>query len=348
MGAIARQVRDVLAATCAAALLASPAQAAFPGANGLIVHFYSHAETFEAGERCHMSPALECHGRVGFRPFVERLAPEGSIVSRTALPAFGGAVSPDGRRLALSRRTGGIVVSDLTGQHVRRVSRGHGDFSPAWSADGREIAFLRSTSDSTALSVVNSRGGHVRRLASGFIQEAPTWSPDGDRVAYLRPAGRGQRCPGKATVWIVDARGGPARRLYRPGFGCRTVGAIDWAPDGDRLVIWLGRAHGDPKGVPSIPSSKAVQPGLSILSETGRIRHVRYEGAYPVWSPNGDWLAFTGQCVPGMPAIPFGFPVCAIRPDGSGGHGLGFLTSETGGQQQFTWVPGPRTRGLVG
>ena len=68
------------------------------------------------------------------------------------------------------------------GTGVRRLtSSARDDDHPAWSPNGRRIAFGREG----ALFVVPAEGGRARRLGRGFGDAAdPAWSPNGKLVAY--------------------------------------------------------------------------------------------------------------------------------------------------------------------
>jgi Tol biopolymer transport system component len=100
---------------------------------------------------------------------------------------FEPAWSPDGSRLAHIRSGGwiskpAVVVMDTTGYGVELLT--HDGFEaryPAWSPDGRWIAW-GSWHDKTAeLWLMRSDGSEPRQLANGLW---PVWAPDSRRIAY--------------------------------------------------------------------------------------------------------------------------------------------------------------------
>lgn len=105
-------------------------------------------------------------------------------------------VSPDGRKVAfVSGRENGphIFVASSTGSHVKALTHsrercfrsGGCYFNPAWSPDGKHIAFLSSGGSSTGLEVMRSDGSHRIGFAEAGTEEegygsslgAPTWGP---------------------------------------------------------------------------------------------------------------------------------------------------------------------------
>jgi hypothetical protein len=84
--------------------------------------------------------------------------------------------SPDGRRLAFVVR-GDLWDADADGTHRRLLVRSADQ--PAWSPNGRRIAFTRGG----VVYTVRADGQDERRLAPGAH---PAWSPDGARIALDR------------------------------------------------------------------------------------------------------------------------------------------------------------------
>ena len=110
------------------------------------------------------------------------------------------AVSPDGREIAVSERTGrgnpddrtALVVWNVDGTNPRRIFRAEGSLmSPSWSADGQWIVFgvgsyfVTRATNPAQIMIVARDGSGARPLTTGSGNSGfPSWSPDGKQVVY--------------------------------------------------------------------------------------------------------------------------------------------------------------------
>ncbi len=126
----------------------------------------------------------------------------------------------DGVGLLEARRSHLFVVPADGSAAPRQVTSGDwDDTDPAWSPDGRMLAFISNREPDRDLSwfrdvwVVPARGGRARRLTRHRGQAAtPAWSPDGRHVAYLGHD-RGWTYGALTELRVVPAAGGPSRSI---------------------------------------------------------------------------------------------------------------------------------------
>jgi hypothetical protein len=145
--------------------------------------------------------------------------------------------------------------------HAHNLAHDHGnDWSPAWSPDGRTIAFASTRSGSLELWTMASDGSNPRRLSSSPA-EYPSWSPDGSRLAFSLVAG------GAVQIALVG-RGGQGERTLGPITENSELPA--WSPDGSliafsrgfegRRTIWTMKPDGSEAHGITEPGSDDVAP----------------------------------------------------------------------------------------
>jgi TolB protein len=132
--------------------------------------------------------------------------------------------------------TGQMIASvDAQGQDRKPLTQDGINNWPAFSPDGKQIAFASSRDGKFDLYVMSAAGLDVRRLTRGGagLDMRPAWSPDGRRIAFT------SNRDGNYEIYVIGADGTALRRVTRnderDDYAC-------WHPDGRRLVIVGERA----------------------------------------------------------------------------------------------------------
>ena len=178
------------------------------------------------------------------------------------------------RRIGAERRFY-LIVSDADGANPQVVAESPEPLmSPAWSPDGRKLAYVSFEGAQSSIYIQTLRTGIRERVSSrAGINGAPVFSPDGRTLALTLSRGQGN-----LDIHMLDLATQVLTRLTRSS-------AIDteavWAPDGEHIYFTSDRAGG--------PQIYRVEPRPGA-----RVQRVTFEGSYNARSrvsPDGDRLA---------------------------------------------------------
>src|SRR5215470_18553908 len=103
-------------------------------------------------------------------------------------------VSPDGKWVAFAvstpdmdanRNASNVWVMSTAGGEARQLTQSGRDMAPAWSPDGKTLAFLSSRDGSSQIYLLSMTGGEPKKLSTlSTGADLFQWSPDGKTIAF--------------------------------------------------------------------------------------------------------------------------------------------------------------------
>ena len=124
---------------------------------------------------------------------------------------------------------------DANGKNQRNITKDHHDDAvPAWSPDGKRIAFVSyrgNDSKGIDIYVMNVNGENRRNLTKNFDRTAwkPSWSPDGKRIAFVSGV-QGD----EPEIYVMNVDSEIPQKITDNRW---LDNDPSWSPDGNRIVF---------------------------------------------------------------------------------------------------------------
>lgn len=219
-----------------------------------------------------------------------------AVLATSAQAAFPGKVGPlvyPRVNINEAADTGGLLLhGPRQKQKPHRLTSNPGDETPAFSANGRFVAFAGNSEPiATAVGrhiyVVKVDGSGLRQLTTGTSFDAnPSFSPNGKQVVFDRHAGSG-----KTHVFAINIDGTGLRQLTNGSFNDSEP---VYMPSGKRIVFVSDRDR----------DAKTDRSDIFAMAASGANQRVLIDGPYyekePDTAPSGKAIAFVSNRAPGI------------------------------------------------
>ena len=244
------------------------------GPGGLVYEQFGSLHLYDPASRQDKELSISIHGDLA------ALQPHLGNVPESAVENIG--ISPTGVRVVAEAR-GDIFTMPAEKGDTRNLTStpGVAERDPAWSPDGKSIAYFSDASGEYQLYIRDQDGLSPPKVIdlgpNPSFYYGPHWSPDSKRIAFADKHLR---------IWYVDVAGGKPVKVdtgLRGGFGSQSQPT--WSPDSQ----WLAYSR-------DLESELHAIFLYSVATRTAtQITDGMSNAANPAFDPNGKFLYFTAS-----------------------------------------------------
>jgi dipeptidyl aminopeptidase/acylaminoacyl peptidase len=226
----------------------------------------------------------------------------------------GGVLLPDGKQIVyainavdLESQTDVMTLwrVDVQTGAARRLTAGPQDSNPAFSPDGKTVAFISERGEKPQVYLIAVDGGEARPLTTMKlgVGGGPVWSPDGKQIAFTASSADAAHDPTRPyrvtrpvyrfdgigyverlvqDLYVIPADGGQPDQLTAN----RSMNSTpQWSPDGKHIAF----------ATTLPPDDYELLPALNVVDMNGNLRAVVSEfGGTLGWMPDSKGIVYTG------------------------------------------------------
>lgn len=194
-------------------------------------------------------------------------------------------ISPTGVRLAVEAR-GEIFTAPAEHGDVRNLTESSGsrDQNPAWSPDGKWIAYVSDKSGDDEIYLIDQMGKEPEKklTSSGHFKKGLMWSPDSDKLLYSTEDN---------ALWLIDIDGGSPDLINRNEH--RDIQTYHWSPDSKWVAYDFARRNrARDIWFYNVKTEKHHQVTTHLADDTE-----------PYFTPDGKYLLFVTERMRGTNAL---------------------------------------------